>query len=505
MLRSRPGSGSGAPIRGLAVSLIILMILVLLCVMINTFYVHTTTSVRLRRLEDAGLAMQDIVTVSYNFHMLSICPSSSSISPSVSSTSEESEVDAGIEKKRRFVASPTYSHHVRGIKKSMKTQSRTPIDLTALEGKTDVELKKMGFGLDERYLNSMLRRVTSNVDRILHGIPGEKRSSLVLFADTFWGQQQENRLYEPCPVRCEYTNDRSRSPRANGVVHHMVDFYEFTAEEKPPGQRWIALQIEPDNLHSRMRDRELLSNFDATASSIINGHYPEAQESGVSKHILTPLLSDYFFEDPSFWRPSKVSFEKRSKNAVYLQRACDSPTGRAEFVRELMNHYPVDSMGPCLHNKDDNRAMGAPSDILQQYLFYIAIEPYELYCSDKIARAQQGGAIVIFRGCPEVYWTLPNRRALINVDDFSGPREVARYMKAVAANKTLWLEHTSWWTSPGEIKEHFIRFSRFQYMHSQCRMCIFALTGEDPLEISSEAWEQPLAPEGSLSDEEKGK
>ncbi|KAF4705198.1 hypothetical protein FOZ63_001751, partial [Perkinsus olseni] len=202
-----------------------------------------------------------------------------SISPSVSSTSEESEVDAGIERKQRFIPSPTYSHHVRG-KKSAKTQSRAPIDLTALEGKTDIELKKMGFGLDERYLNSMLRRVTSNVDRILRGIPEDKRTSLVLFADTFWGQRQENRMYEPCPVRCEYTNDRSRAVHANGVVHHMVDFYEFTTEEKPPGQRWIALQIEPDNLHSRMRDRELLSNFDATASSIINGHYPEAQESG---------------------------------------------------------------------------------------------------------------------------------------------------------------------------------------------------------------------------------
>ncbi|KAF4727281.1 hypothetical protein FOZ63_028816 [Perkinsus olseni] len=78
-------------------------------------------------------------------------------------------------------------------------------------------------------------------------------------------------------------------------------------------------------------------------------------------------------------------------------------------------------------------------------------------------------------------------------------------MKAVAGNKTLWLEHTSWWTSPGGIKEHFIRFSTFQYMHSQCRMCIFALTGEDPLEVSSEAWDQPLVPEGPLTEEEKGK
>ncbi|KAF4685896.1 CTD small phosphatase-like protein 2 [Perkinsus olseni] len=160
---------------------------------------------------------------------------SSSISPSVSSTSEEPEVDAGIETKQRFIASPTYSHHVRG-KRSAKTQSRAPIDLTALEGKTDIELKKMGFGLDERYLNSMLRRVTSNVDRILTGIPEGKRSSLVLFADTFWGQRQENRMYEPCPVRCEYTNDRSRAVHVNGVVHHMVDFYEFTTEEKPPGE-----------------------------------------------------------------------------------------------------------------------------------------------------------------------------------------------------------------------------------------------------------------------------
>lgn len=46
-----------------------------------------------------------------------------------------------------------------------------------------------------------------------------QRSALILFADTFWGKQQDNRLYEPCPVKCEYTNDRQRAGQGDDNVN----------------------------------------------------------------------------------------------------------------------------------------------------------------------------------------------------------------------------------------------------------------------------------------------
>ena len=36
----------------------------------------------------------------------------------------------------------------------------------------------------------------------------------------------------------------------------------------------------------------------------------------------------------------------------YVQSSCDTPSGRDEYVSELMKHIKVDSYGHCLHNTD---------------------------------------------------------------------------------------------------------------------------------------------------------
>ena len=75
---------------------------------------------------------------------------------------------------------------------------------------------------------------------------------------------------------------------------------------------------------------------------------------------------------------------------AYVQSSCDTPSGRDEYVSELMKHIKVDSYGHCLHNKDLPNHLNEPQKmkdpdflhILAQYKFVLAIE--NAVCPDYI-------------------------------------------------------------------------------------------------------------------------
>ena len=75
---------------------------------------------------------------------------------------------------------------------------------------------------------------------------------------------------------------------------------------------------------------------------------------------------------------------------AYVQSSCDTPSGRDDYVKELMNHISIDSYGYCLHNKDLPPHLREPQKmkdveflhILAKYKFVIAIE--NAVCEDYI-------------------------------------------------------------------------------------------------------------------------
>ena len=75
---------------------------------------------------------------------------------------------------------------------------------------------------------------------------------------------------------------------------------------------------------------------------------------------------------------------------AYVQSSCDTPSGRDDYVKELMKYIPIDSYGYCLHNKDLPPNLREPQKmkdveflhILAKYKFVIAIE--NAVCEDYI-------------------------------------------------------------------------------------------------------------------------
>ena len=135
--------------------------------------------------------------------------------------------------------------------------------------------------MDARLLNAMWQRIEANVERAMLGF-NHSRQCRVLFADQFWQKAPVPMdLYTPCPVNCVYVNGRDNNimkpENADGIVYHLPNFEGLLPHNKSTHnrtQKWIAMQFEPETIHTRLADPELMSNMDATATYSINSTIP---------------------------------------------------------------------------------------------------------------------------------------------------------------------------------------------------------------------------------------
>ena len=69
--------------------------------------------------------------------------------------------------------------------------------------------------------------------------------------------------------------------------------------------------------------------------------------------IITTYL--YFLQQTylvPLWKKNEYIVKENLSLVAYVQSSCDTPSGRDEYVSELMKHIKVDSYGHCLHNTD---------------------------------------------------------------------------------------------------------------------------------------------------------
>ena len=125
----------------------------------------------------------------------------------------------------------------------------------------------------------------------------------------------------------------------------------------------------------------------------------------------------YAFKLQTFYVPleekNRLITEDKLALVAYVQSSCDTPSGRDEYVSELMKHVQIDSFGHCLHNKDfpqpelsDRQHMKHVEflKLLARYKFVLAIENavcYD-YITEKLWKVLQVGAVPIYFGAPNV-------------------------------------------------------------------------------------------------------
>ena len=119
---------------------------------------------------------------------------------------------------------------------------------------------------------------------------------------------------------------------------------------------------------------------------------------------------------------------------AYIQSSCDTPSGRDEFVSELMKYVKVDSYGKCLNNRklpenlQEPQKMKDPQllDILAKYKFVLAIENAVChdYITEKLWKVLQIGAVPLYYGAPNVQEWLPNEYSAILIEDFISAKDL---------------------------------------------------------------------------------
>ncbi|MEM7294414.1 MAG: glycosyltransferase family 10, partial [Pseudomonadota bacterium] len=128
---------------------------------------------------------------------------------------------------------------------------------------------------------------------------------------------------------------------------------------------------------------------------------------------------------------------------------------RDNYVRELMQHIAVDSPGRCLNNCDPqdfvqgNWMQGGWNsivDTLPRYKFYLAFENSvaDDYVTERVFHALSVGVVPVYRGAKNVREFMPADDAIIDVADFSSPRELAQYLHHLNSDDAAYQKHLRW-------------------------------------------------------------
>ncbi|XP_002740012.1 GDP-fucose protein O-fucosyltransferase 3-like [Saccoglossus kowalevskii] len=238
--------------------------------------------------------------------------------------------------------------------------------------------------------------------------------------------------------KCFFTVDRhySEHPKTKVFMFYGTDFKSNDLPlPRQPHHEWALLHEESPKNNYKLTQPECLSLFNHTSTFKRESDFP----------ITTQYLRDLSDLTSTEYM---VKTSEKSKNGlapvVYVQSDCDPPSDRDSYVKELMKYIKIDSYGKCLHNKNlpeelvdpltmDNQQFYA---ILAKYKFHISFENAICndYITEKLWRSFKIGTVPIYRGSPNIKDWLPSKTSALVADDYSSPRELAKYIDYLNEN-----------------------------------------------------------------------
>ena len=247
---------------------------------------------------------------------------------------------------------------------------------------------------------------------------------------------------------------------------------------RPPGQIWMfrgweAAYRDKSNM-KRSRKFQNIFNYTMTYSIRADFYLPygKCEEMKLSPVTVSKQIDDIV--------------KNKTKLVSWLVGHCGTSSMRENYVRELMQHIPVDVYGDCGNNTICPRASTCKvGDFLQKYKFYLAFENTlnGEYITEKLWRTLSIGLVPIVYGALETYRTILPNGSYIDVEDFSSPQELAKYIFKVNSNDTLYRSFFSW-------KYRYICYQTSIRTH-QSALCDFLISAGKKRSVKPEVWEYP--------------
>jgi alpha-1,3-fucosyltransferase 10 len=274
-------------------------------------------------------------------------------------------------------------------------------------------------------------------------------------------------------IGLEFTQDRNRLPEADAVWFHGPSILELP--ERRPDQIWILMSMESAVNYPMLRHPKLNEVFDLTMTYRLDSDIP----------CPYPNRRDYgSFLDPPTPHPGPSS----GALAVYI--ASNPVDHRDRYVRELMRHIPIDSLGSCLNNRRLNDFVTGPDSwtrggwdsilsVLPKYKFYLAFENSMTvdYVTERVFHALVCGVVPVYLGAPNVREFLPGDDAAIVATDFDSPADLADYLRHLDSDDEAYARHLRWKAAP--LSDRFQRLVDLASVDPQHRMAVKIAHGCD--------------------------
>jgi len=274
----------------------------------------------------------------------------------------------------------------------------------------------------------------SRLDAFTHGELRAEKSNVTLL---IWWRPFGNR--DPLPdcaeiygiQDCTLTTNRSAYTRADAVIiHHreLMRKWSLPSAPRPPCQKWIWMNFESPS-HSGS-----LIGLDGVFNLTMS--YRRGSDVFLPYGYLQPRRGER--ETP------QVSARHRRGIVAWIVSNWNEQHERVRFYRNLRRYVRVDVFGR------DARDLISDSVVrtVSRYKFYLAFENslHTDYITEKLWRnALLSGAVPVVLGPPrENYELFLPADAFIHVQDFSGPRALAAYLKHLDRNPSLYLRYLNW-------------------------------------------------------------
>ena len=249
---------------------------------------------------------------------------------------------------------------------------------------------------------------------------------------------------------------------------------------RPPGQRWVFMGREAAYRAPGNKETNKLykNRFNYTMTYSIHADfylpYGKCEEIESNPAMVSKQIDDIV--------------KNKTDLVSWLVGHCGTSSMRENYARELMRHIPVDLYGDCGNNSicpRNTKIICNVEKYLQKYKFYLAFENTLSgeYISEKLWRTLSIGLVPIVYGALETYSTVLPSGSYIDVEDFSSPQELAKYIFKVNSNDALYRSFFSW-----KYKYKCTEAPTKEYLPA---LCDFLISSGNKMSIKSNVWEYP--------------
>ncbi len=241
-------------------------------------------------------------------------------------------------------------------------------------------------------------------------------------------------------LECIFSTDLSLMEQADALWFHGPSIRELP--KKVTGQKWILMCMESELNYPYLSDDRVMALFDMHMTYQLDSDVP----------TLYPNWHQYgsFLESP-------LSLEFKNRQPAPVLYAASNPVSvRDEYVEELMQHIPVDSIGRCLNNRSiegfssgtgwANDGFKSLLSVIRHYKFYLAFENSRTldYVTERVFMALVAGSVPVYLGAENVREFMPSDDSIICADAFKSAQDLAQYLHYLDQDNAAYQCHLSW-------------------------------------------------------------